>query len=72
MRRMLMEVTDDCAHLVLDDGSTWMVDPIDMPTVCTWLPITGLRIVKDSNSRLFTHRVENLSNGVTIWARPLA
>lgn len=41
---MLIEVSDDCERLILDDGSQWSVQPGDMPTICTWLPTSDISI----------------------------
>ena len=71
VRNTLIEVSADCSRLSLLDGSTWEVNPGDMPTVATWIPTAELEI-KRSGSGLYSHKVTNLEIDVDIRARPLA
>lgn len=42
-REILNEVINYGEKISLMDGSTWFIDPSDMPTVCTWIPTASLR-----------------------------
>jgi hypothetical protein len=58
---MLMEIIDDGEKVVLIDGTTWMINPGDLPTVCTWLPTSTIKIQKLRTNDMFSYKLTNLS-----------
>lgn len=65
----LLEAKKDGEILVLLDGRRLYVNPGDIPTVCTWLPTTGLEITEGESDRMFSVTVRNTTNGEEIRAR---
>ena len=50
--RMLTEILDDGGKIKLLDGSTWRIDPGDIPSVCTWTPAIKIEVVlRDTRAR---------------------
>ncbi len=54
-------------HLTLMDGSKWFVNPGDLPTIATWIPMTGVKLKKNSASA-FNFDITGISSGITIRA----
>lgn len=54
-------------HLTLMDGSKWFVNPGDLPTIATWIPMTGVEL-KKNNASMFNFDITNISGGITIRA----
>jgi len=69
MKTTLMEVDIDSeeAHLTMMDGSTWFVNPGDLPTVATWLPTSEISIKRNRGS-MFNCELTNTSERVTVKA----
>jgi len=65
---MLIEVLDDGAALMLDDGSRWDVSPGDIPTVSTWSPTAALQIAVKYCHGVTSARILNRENNVAIHA----
>ena len=70
---MLMEVLDDGERLLLthDPGieSTWWIEPVDMPTVCTWIPTSPIRARLVDPAALCPFELTHLGIDVTVRAR---
>jgi len=64
----LIEVNDDCDKLEMIDGSTWVIWPGHMPTVCTWIPTATIKIKKTNNNAPFNYELTNVNIGVSVWA----
>jgi hypothetical protein len=71
MNRILLEVIDDSATLVMEDGSRWALNPGDMPRCCTWPPTAPLDIKRTSAFEIFPYTIVNREAGVSSSARPL-
>lgn len=71
MKTMLIEVIDDGEKLQLMDGSTWSINPGDIPTVCTWLPTSEIKVENIDSTDMFSFRLTNLSEGVSVFAMKL-
>ena len=50
--------------IVLLDGSKWNINPGDIPTVCTWIPMDELHIEKED----YNYKITNMTNDYTIYA----
>ncbi len=70
MEVMLYEIVD-CEKLVLMDGSEWMVNPGDTPTVCTWTPTSMIKIQSINTDDQYSYRLTNLSIEVSVYALKL-
>jgi len=44
LRAMLLEVNLDNGELITLDGKKYLVNPVDLPTCCTWTPTAELEI----------------------------
>jgi len=55
MEQMLMYIVNDGEKLVLMDGSEWMINLGDMPTVCTWIPTATIKIEETDNNDMFSY-----------------
>ena len=55
----LMEVDDDGEFLTMQDGSQWEVNPGDIPTVCTWLPMASIEAVTVDSDSLYPYELRN-------------
>ena len=64
METKLVEVRNDGEILSMMDGSEWMVEVGDMPTVCTWIPTANIKIDETSSG----YAITNLEIGVSIRA----
>ena len=64
---MLSEVADDGARLIMMDGSSYLVNPSDVPTSITWVPTTNvvIRIVSDD---MFDSDIHNVDDDVKVLA----
>ena len=71
MKSMLMEVKSDGEKIVLLDGSEWRINPGDIPTVCTWLPTSELKITKIKSNDLFCYKIINESIDIHVHAERL-
>ncbi|MBI9055991.1 MAG: hypothetical protein JEY96_19375 [Bacteroidales bacterium] len=71
MEEMLMEIINDGEKIVLLDGTTWMINPGDLPTVCTWLPTSSIKIHKLNTNDMFSYKLTNLSIDVSAYAMKL-
>jgi len=67
---MLMEIDIDGEdhHLEMMDGSTWFVNPGDLPTVATWLPTSTVRIEETDDDSMFSSKITNLNVDISITA----
>jgi len=64
---MLNEVMNNGEKISLMDGSLWLVNPGDMPTVCTWIPTAEIE-VSTSNDSVFNYTLTNKNIGVSVMA----
>lgn len=71
MNSMLMEVINDGEKIILMDGSEWFINPGDMPTVCTWIPTSELKISKTKSDDYFNYKITNESINVSVFAARL-
>jgi hypothetical protein len=69
MKTTLIEVDIESEeeHLTMMDGSTWFVNPGDLPTVATWLPTSEVSIKRNRDS-MFNHDITNTSEHSTVKA----
>ena len=65
---MLTEVLDDGEHIELMDGSRRLINPGDMPTVCTWIPTATIRIALVEPDAVFPYELTNLNIDATVRA----
>lgn len=65
---MLIEVLEDGQKLKMMDGSLWMPNPGDMPTVCTWSPTTTIKI-KNTGEGMFSYILHNTTDDISVRAR---
>jgi len=72
MEQMLMDIVNDGEKLVLMDGSEWMINPGDMPTVCTWIPTVTIKIEETDNNDMFSYKLTNLNIDVTVYAMKIS
>ena len=72
MEHMLMDIVNDGEKLVLMDGSEWIINPGDMPTVCTWIPTTTIKIEETDNNDMFSFKLTNLNIDVTVYAMKIS
>lgn len=68
MKTMLIKVIDDGEKLQLMDGSEWLINHSDIPTVCTWLSTSEIKIENINSTDMFSYRLTNLNKGVSIAA----
>ncbi len=68
---MLNEVMNDGEKISLMDGSLWLVNPGDMPTVCTWISTAEIE-VSTSNDSVFNYTLTNKNIGVSVMAMRLS
>lgn len=71
MESMLIEVLDDGERITLLDGSEWYINPGDMPTVCTWIPTSELKITKIKTNDYFNYKITNESIDISVFAAKL-
>lgn len=65
---MLMEVKEDDNKLVFMDGFEWLINPRDIPTVCTWIQTDNFKIEKTKSNDMFSIWLKNLNNDMTVYA----
>lgn len=67
---MLLEVDIDSEehHLTMMDGSTWFVNPGDLPTIATWIPTASIRIEDIEDGSMFSYKLTNLNENISIRA----
>ena len=68
---MLNEVMNNGEKISLMDGSLWLVNPGDIPTVCTWIPTAEIE-VSTSNDSVFNYTLTNKNIGVSVMAMRLS
>ncbi len=66
-----MEIINDGEQVVLMDGTKWMINPGDLPTVCTWLPTSSIKVQKMNTNDMFAYKLTNLSIDVSVYAMKL-
>ena len=66
-RNTVLEAQDDGARLVMIDGTSYLINPGDIPTAILWLPTTEVEISRSSD-KMFESRIKNLENGEIILA----
>jgi hypothetical protein len=66
---MIIEVKEDSDTLELDDGSQWSVTPEAIPTICTWLPTTNVRIKLIDHNSFWPYEILNTESDVSVRAR---
>jgi hypothetical protein len=71
MDSMLIEVINDGEKIILMDGSEWYINPGDMPTVCTWIPTSELKVTKTKLVDYFNYKITNMSIDVSVYAARL-
>jgi hypothetical protein len=64
---ILNEVINDGEKIILMDGSIWQINPVDIPTVCTWIPTAEID-VSASDDTVFDHTLTNKNIGVSVMA----
>ena len=65
---MLMEVSEDCERLTLDDGSQWGVEPGGTPTVSTWLPTSTIIVSLADSASAWPYELTNAGEDVSVRA----
>ena len=68
---MLNEIINDGEKISLMDGSIWLINPSDMPTVCTWIPTASIRIKRQNPDVMFSYELINENISVSVRARKL-
>ena len=63
---MLIEIIDNGTHIVLFDGSNWFINPYDIPTVCTWIPIAVIKVTLIDSGSDFPYQLTNLNIDVSV------
>ena len=71
MEEMLMDIKNDGEKLVLMDGTEWMINPSDLPTVCTWVPTASIKVQKLNTNDMFSYKLTNLSFDISVYAMKL-
>lgn len=66
MEVMLYEINGE--KMVLMDGSVWSISPGDTPTACTWSPCAMINIQEMNTNDMYSYKLTNLSNGVSVYA----
>ena len=69
---MLNEIINDGEKISLMDGSVWLINPSDMPTVCTWIPTATIKIEMDDSENLFSYQLINENIDVSVRARKIS
>ena len=64
---MLEEMLEDGAQLRMMDGSSYLVNPGDIPTCITWLPTTNVRIKVIGND-MIESEIHNIHEDIKIRA----
>ena len=56
---MLMEISleSDEQHLTMMDGSRWIVNPSDLPTVSTWTTIETVNIKYTGDDPMYSYEI---------------
>ena len=65
---MLMEVLNDGQELLLMDGTKWMINPGDIPSVCTWIPTAKIKVEKLDINDMFFYKLTNLNVDISVYA----
>ncbi|MDP3684707.1 MAG: hypothetical protein Q8S01_12330 [Ignavibacteria bacterium] len=68
MKSMLLEVKSNGEKIILLDGSEWLINPEDIPSVCTWIPTAELNITKTKSNDLFSYKITNDGIGISVYA----
>lgn len=63
--------SNDGNIIILEDGSTWEVSPLDRIDCILWLPLTDI-VVAESNNPLYPYRLINSDDGETVEAKLLS
>lgn len=71
MKSMLIDIINDGEKIILLDGSEWYINPGDMPTVCTWIPTSEIKITKTKSNNFFNYKITNESINVSAYASKL-
>lgn len=69
MEVQLYEVLDNGEKLSMLDGSIWLVNPGDIPTVCTWIPLNVIEVTKNNIDSMYNYFLDN--DGVVVRARKI-
>lgn len=54
-----VDIDGDDYHVEMMDGSTWLVNPGDLPIVATWLPTSEVEIEDTSDGTMFRVKITN-------------
>lgn len=65
----LQSSKDAATHIVLGDGTTWDVDPLDKIKADLWLPNSGVTTVRADGGGIYDHVLINKETGEQIRAR---
>lgn len=55
MKTTLIEVKNDGEILTMIDGSEWLIESGDTPTVCTWISTANIKIDESSSGYIITN-----------------
>ena len=69
---MLNEILNDGEKLTLMDGTTWQINPGDMPTVCTWIPTAEIEVIENDEDVVFNYILINRNINVSVRVMKLA
>jgi len=69
--QMLNKILNDGEKINLMDGSTWQINPGDMPTVCTWIPTAEIEITRNNEDPVFNYTLVNKGIEVSVRAMRL-
>ncbi len=72
MESILIEVKKDGEKIILLDGSEWLINPGDIPTVSTWIPTAEILIIKTNSNDYFCYKITNKSINITVYAARLS
>ncbi len=70
----LLEVNTESEkhHLVLMDGSTWYVNPGELPILATWIPLETIQTRDTKDGSMFNHELTNTDGDISVRAMLIA
>lgn len=59
-------------NLTLMDGSKWLINPSDLPTVVTWISRSKIKIEKSNEASMYSYKLINLSEHTYVFANKVS
>jgi len=68
---MLVGILKDGEQLITDDGSRWLISPINIPDACIWIPTATIIVSQNSDDPMFPYVLHNKDENESVNATRL-